>query len=151
MNDFEMHIRSANSDSSISRKRARRGAGFTLVELMIVISILLILMSIAIPVYEQTIVRAKETVLRQDLFTMRKAIDQYTEDKQKAPQSLQDLVSAGYIKKLPEDPFTKSTDTWQAEQGEDFSSIDQQGEPGIVDVHSGSSLTSTEGSAYSSW
>ena len=118
---------------------------------MIVISILLVLMSIAIPVYEQTIIHAKETVLRQDLFTMRRAIDQYTGDKQKAPQTLQELVSAGYLTRhLPQDPFTHATDTWQAEQSSvEMSSIEQ--EPGIVDVHSGSSLTASDGSAYNSW
>ncbi len=129
----------------------RRSAGFTLVELMIVISILLVLMSIAIPMYEQSIVHAKETVLKQDLFTIRRAIDQYTEDKQKAPQALDDLISAGYMKKMPKDPFTNATDTWQAEQGEDFSDVNQQEPPGIVDVHSGSTITSSDGSAYSSW
>lgn len=126
-------------------------AGFTLIELMVVITILLILMSIAVPRYERSLVYAKETVLRDDLFTMRRAIDQYTEDKQKAPQALDDLVSAGYLKSLPKDPFTNQTDSWQAESSEDYSSMDQQEPPGIVDVHSGSSQIGSDGAAYNTW
>ena len=132
---------------SISNKRCR---GFTLIELMIVISIILILVSISIPIYTNSVVHAKEAVLRDDLFTMRSVIDQYTLDKQKAPQSLQDLVSAGYLKAIPKDPFTGSTDTWEVTS--DDSLMDPgQTQPGITDVHSGASGTGTDGSAYSSW
>ena len=132
---------------SISNKRCR---GFTLIELMIVISIILILVSISIPIYTNSVVHAKEAVLRDDLFTMRSVIDQYTLDKQKAPQSLQDVVSAGYLKAIPKDPFTGSTDTWQVSS--DDSLMDpSQTQPGITDVHSGASGTGTDGSAYSSW
>ncbi len=124
--------------------------GFTLIELMVVISIVLILISIAVPIYTQTILRSKEAVLRQDLFTLRTCISQYTEDKQKAPQSLEDLVSAGYLKELPKDPFTQSNSSWQVEQEDVLLSADQQ-EPGISDVHSGSNTVSSEGTAYSTW
>lgn len=130
-----------------TRKRAR---GFTLIELMIVMSILLILITIAIPIYNQSILRARESVLRQDLFTMRQVIDQYTLDKQKAPQSLEDLVSAGYIKLIPNDPFTGRNDTWQTVQ-EDTTLDPSVTEPGITDVHSGSNSVGSDGTAYSSW
>jgi general secretion pathway protein G len=128
----------------------RKNRGFTLIELMIVISIILILVSIAIPMYNQSIVRAKEAVLHQDLFAMRSVIDQYTMDKGKAPQSLDDLVSAGYLKIIPLDPFTNARDTWQA-QPEDVLLTINQDEPGISDVHSGASGTGTDGTTYSSW
>jgi general secretion pathway protein G len=117
---------------------------------MIVMSILLILITIAIPIYNQSILRARESVLRQDLFTMRQVIDQYTLDKQKAPQSLEDLVSAGYIKLIPNDPFTGKNDTWQTVQ-EDTTIDPSVTEPGITDVHSGSNVVGSDGTAYSSW
>jgi general secretion pathway protein G len=125
-------------------------AGFTLIELMMVISILLILVSIAAPIYKTSILHAREAVLRDDLFTIRSLISQYTLDKQKAPQSLEDLVSAGYIKLIPRDPFTGSNDSWAVDQEDTLLSVDQQ-EPGIIDVHSGSSQTSSEGTAYNTW
>jgi general secretion pathway protein G len=131
-------------------KYRNRSRGFTLIELMIVISLILILVSISVPAYRTSILRAKESVLLQNLFTMRSLISQYTLDKQKAPQSLEDLVQAGYIKQIPIDPFTGKNDSWAVEQ-EDYSlSVDQQ-ETGITDVHSGSALTSSSGTAYSSW
>jgi len=117
---------------------------------MIVISLLLILMAIAVPIYNQSILRAKESVLKQDLFTMRQVIDQYTLDKQKAPQSLQDLVSAGYMKSMPKDPFTAREDTWVPVQ-DDTVEDPNQTEPGISDVHSGSSLVGSDGRPYSEW
>ncbi len=124
--------------------------GFTLIELMVVISIIVILMSVAIPRYQASILRARETVLRDDLYTLRSVIDQYTLDKQKAPQSLQDLVESGYLKTLPIDPFTNSRETWVPVTDDSIMSPDQS-QPGIVDVHSGSEQKSSEGSAYSSW
>jgi general secretion pathway protein G len=132
------------------KRTKRRDSGFTLIELMIVMSILLILITIAIPIYNQSILRARESVLRQDLFTMRQVIDQYTLDKQKAPQSLEDLVSAGYIKLIPNDPFTGRNDTWQTVQ-EDTTNDPSVTEPGISDVHSGSSVVGSDGTAYSTW
>jgi general secretion pathway protein G len=129
------------------RKKSR---GFTIIELMVVISIILILVSIAVPIYNQSILRAKEAVLRQDLFAMRQSIDQYTMDKAKAPQALADLVQAGYLREIPKDPFTDSRDTWQVVQEDVLQSIDQN-EPGLTDVKSGSTLTGTDGTAYNTW
>jgi general secretion pathway protein G len=131
-------------------RRVRHSRGFTLIELMIVISMILILVSIAIPVYTQSITRAKESVLRQNLFTLRSLISQYTLDKQKAPQSLDDLVSAGYIKQIPSDPMTGKPD-WTADQEDTTLMSPDQQETGIDDVHSGSSQPSSDGTPYSSW
>src|SRR5271167_288831 len=128
------------------KRRFQRG--FTLIELMVVIAI--ILLSLAMPRYQKTILHAQETALRDDLHTLRSVIDQYTLDKQKAPQSLQDLVDGGYLKQLPIDPFTKSRDTWVPIADDSILSPDQT-QPGIIDVHSGSDQTSTEGTAYSTW
>ncbi len=128
---------------------SRRSRGFTLIEMMIVVSLILILVSIALPVYNRSILRAKEGVLKQDLFTLRQVIDQYTLDKKKAPQSLDDIVTAGYLKSVPKDPFTNETN-WTLDQEEATEAVDQQ-EPGIVDVHSSSNLTATDGTVYSSW
>lgn len=138
----------------VDRRKFRRSrlkqAGFTLIELMIVISMILILISIAVPLYTQSITRAREAVLRQNLFTMRSVIDQYSMDKQKAPQSLDDLVQAGYLKAVPMDPMTHSSDTWQTVQEDVLVSVDQS-QPGITDVHSGSEATGSDGTAYNTW
>jgi len=126
----------------------RRNAGFTLLEMMIVIIIMGVLMSIALPIYNQSLVRSREAVLRQDLFTLRSLISQYTLDKQKAPQSLDDLVPA-YIKVVPKDPMTNEAN-WETVQEDVLLSVDQQ-DPGITDVHSASSATASDGTAYSTW
>jgi general secretion pathway protein G len=130
------------------KRRFQRG--FTLIELMVVISIIIILLSLAMPRYQKTILHAQETALRDDLHTLRSVIDQYTLDKQKAPQSLQDLVTEGYLHQLPVDPFTRSRESWVPVTDDSLMSPDQT-QPGIVDVHSGSDQTSTEGTAYSTW
>lgn len=131
-------------------RQFQRRRGFTLIELVVVMSLILVLISIAVPVYNQSVLRAKESVLRQDLFTMRSVISQYTLDKQKAPQALDDIVTAGYLKKIPVDPMTGRNDSWQVEQEDVLLAVDQQ-EPGITDVHSGANLTSSDGTTYSSW
>jgi general secretion pathway protein G len=134
----------------MTKLRHNRDRGFTLIELMIVISMILILVSISIPAYNQSILRAKESVLKQDLFQLRSLISQYTLDKQKAPQSLDDLVQAGYIKQIPVDPMTGTNSSWTVDQEDSLMSVDQQ-DPGISDVHSGATQTSSNGTAYSTW
>ncbi len=132
------------------RLRTGRSFGFTLLEMMIVIIIMAILLSIALPIYNQSIVRSREAVLRNDLFELRKLISQYTLDKQKAPQSLDDLVQAGYIKTIPKDPMTGEAN-WEPQQEEVLLSVDQQ-DPGIDDVHSASTAVSSDGtSSYHDW
>lgn len=128
----------------------RRRRGFTFVELMIVMAIIAVLLSVAIPIYSRSIVRAKESVLKNNLFTMRTVIDEYTYDKQKAPQTLQDLVSDGYLRQIPQDPITNSSDTWKIIPEDQGNTVNQT-EPGIFDVRSGSDKTSLEGTAYSDW
>jgi len=131
------------------QNRAGKKQGYTLLEMMIVIVIIGILLSIALPIYNQSILRGRESVLHNDLFEMRKLIQQYTLDKQKAPQSLDDLVQGGYIKTIPKDPMTNEAN-WEAPTCDELESVDQQ-DPGICDVHSASNALSSEGTAYSSW
>jgi general secretion pathway protein G len=129
--------------------RGLRQRGFTLLELMIVISILVILAMIAMAQYNRTVLAAKEATLREDLFTMRKLVDQYAADKGKLPQSLSDLQTAGYVHEIPVDPMTDAAD-WQVEFGEDPGSTG--GEQGVTNVHSSSSEVSSDGSSrYSEW
>ena len=129
---------------------ARRAeAGFTLIELMIVLTIIATLISIAIPNYRFSLRRAKEVTLKQNLFTLRHVIDQYTLDKQTAPQSLEDVVGAGYLRAVPKD-ITGDTSTWQLNICEE-SFTPEQTSTGLCDVHSGSSEVSTEGTPYNSW
>jgi general secretion pathway protein G len=123
--------------------------GITLLEVMVVFSILAILMSIAVPMYNQSVLRAHERALRSDLSELNFLILQYTLDKQKAPQGLDDLRSAGYLKKIPDDPMTHEPN-WEVVQEEVLISADQQ-DTGITGVHSASSALSSEGTAYSTW
>ena len=137
-------VRRPNTGRGFTRLR-----GFTLLEMMIVMIIMGILLSIALPIYSQSVVRAREAVLRNDLFELRKLISQYTLDKQKAPQSLDDLVQAGYLKEIPKDPMTHEAN-WEPKQEEVLLSVDQQ-DAGIDDVHSASNAMSSQGDAYSTW
>ena len=134
----------------VMRKNRKNEAGFTLMELMIVMMIIGVLTTLAIPSFVSAVRNAREAVLKEDLRVMRSAIDSYTMDKQKAPQSLQDLVQEGYLKVIPEDPMTKSRDTWNTDVSDSLHSLDQT-DPGIDDVHSGSQETGTDGQPYSTW
>lgn len=127
-----------------------RERGFTLIELVIVMTIISLLAAIAVPMYVQSVRNAREAVLKEDLRTLRSAIDSYTVDKQKAPQSLDDLVQAGYLKSMPVDPFTHRSDTWIPAQDDTLASLDQT-EAGINDVHSGAPGGAADGSSYASW
>ena len=129
---------------------SRRQGGFTLIEMIIVLTIIAIMVAIAAPVYKNHVLLAREAVLKQDLRAMREAISQFSQDKNRAPQDLPDLVSAGYLQAIPKDPFTNSDSTWVTIQEEVVESLDQT-QTGITDVHSGSDKTSSEGTAYSSW
>ena len=129
-------------------KRALRG--FTLIELMVVMAIISILLAIALPIYQKSIIRSKESVLRSNLFTLRTMIDEYTIDKQHAPQTLQDLVSEGYLRQVPQDPMTGSDQTWKIIM-EDTAIGGANSPPGIFDVKSGSDKTALDGSAYADW
>ena len=131
-------------------RRLRGEAGFTLIELMIVMLIVAILSAIAIPAYLSSVKAAKEAVLKEDLHVLRGAIDAYTADKEKAPQSLDDLVQSGYLKSIPTDPMTHSSTTWVTATDDTLSNIDQS-EPGVNDVHSGSDQTGSDGQPYSGW
>ena len=128
----------------------RKNAGFTLVELMIVMAIIMILAAVAVPSYISALRAAREAVLKEDLHVLRNAIDSYTADKQKAPQALDELVQSGYLKTIPEDPMTHSKDTWVTDTSDSLNSVDQT-DPGVDDVHSGSQETGANGQPYSTW
>jgi general secretion pathway protein G len=129
-------------------KGARRG--YTLIELIIVMAIISILVAIAVPMYQKSLLRTKETMLHSHLSTLRMVIDEYTFDKKKAPQTLDDLVTEGYLRAVPIDPITGSDQTWRTIIEDSLTAVDQT-EPGIFDVRSGSDQTSLEGTPYSEW
>jgi general secretion pathway protein G len=133
-----------------NRGRGRGELGFTLVELMIVMAIIGILTAIAVPVFARQVQKAKEAALKEDLHTMRMAVDSYTVDKEKAPQGLDDLVQAGYLKTLPIDPMTSRSDTWITSMSDTMTDINET-QGGIDDVHSGSQGLSSEGTTYNTW
>ncbi len=124
--------------------------GFTLIELMVVMAIISVLLAIALPIYQKSIIRAKESVLRNNLFTLRNMIDEYTIDKQKAPETLQDLVSGGYLRQIPQDPITGSDQTWKIIM-EETPIGGGNNPPGIFDVRSGSDKTALDGTQYADW
>lgn len=145
--DTETRRHGANFSVGLSRLRVS-ASGFTLLELMIVITIIIILAAIALPQYQKTITAAREAVLRDDLFRMRSLLDQYAADKGKLPQSLEDLVGSGYLREVPVDPFTDQKD-WVPSTGEDPNS--SSGEQGMTDIHSASPEVAADGTPYSSW
>ena len=142
-----LRIRSGSGSLPYGRGSAR---GFTLIEMMIVMAIIVILIAIAVPFYQKAIIRAKESVLHGNLSAMREAIDEYSYDKQKAPQSLQDLVSSGYLHDIPEDPIMRSRDGWKIIMEDSGQSVSTS-EPGIFDIRSGSDKIGLDGTHYSDW
>ncbi len=130
--------------------KLRRSRGYTLIELIIVMAIISILIAVAVPIYSKSIMRTKETLLKQQLFTLRTTIDEYTFDKKAAPQNLEDLVRDGYLRAVPIDPITGDNRSWRIVIEDALTAADQT-QPGIWDVRSGSSLKSLEGTVYSEW
>ena len=135
----------------VNARSSSKASGFTLLELMIVMAIIAVLAAVAVPSFISNVRHAREAALREDLHTMRSAIDSYTYDKQKAPQDGSDLVQSGYLKALPIDPFTQRSDTWIFAQSSSYTNIDETQSGGIDDVHSGSQQVSTEGTTYNTW
>jgi general secretion pathway protein G len=124
--------------------------GFTLIEMMIVMAIIVILIAVAVPFYQKAIIRAKESVLHNNLSAMRNAIDEYTFDKQKAPQDLKDLVTGGYLHDVPTDPITQRNDSWKVIMEDSAQAVDSS-QPGIFDIRSGSDRIGLDGTHYSDW
>jgi len=137
-----------NLRSIVNRPGSRRG--YTLIELIIVMAIISVLVSIAVPMYQKSLLRTKESLLKNNLFTLRTVIDEYTFDKKKAPQTLEDLVSDGYLRAVPIDPITGNNQSWRLIMEDAISMVDQT-QPGIFDIRSGSDLKSLEGPPYSEW
>ena len=131
-------------------KYAHHSEAFSLLEMMMVVTVILILASISTPFHRTAVIRAREAVLRQHLFTLRSLIDEFTRDNGRAPLSLDEIVEKGYLTRLPTDPFTGSNETW-GETKEDQALSPNQKTLGIMDVHSGSEETSLEGTSYNTW
>ena len=148
MRNGEGTLQIPQSASGLSSRRSE--PGYTLIELIIVMAIISILLANAVPMYQKSLIRTKESLLKNNLFTLRTVIDEYTFDKQKAPQTLQDLVDQGYLRGVPLDPMTGSSETWRVIMEDAVSTVDQT-QPGINDVHSGSDLKSLEGTPYAEW
>ena len=136
--------------TDVSARRLARAGGFTMIELLVVVSLVIILAGIGMAQYKNGVVRAQEAVLREDLFRMRDVIDQFYADKQKYPQSLEELVEGQYLRAIPKDPFTGSADTWQLVEAEP-DPANPAAELGIVNVKSGSEKAALDGSKYSEW
>jgi general secretion pathway protein G len=142
------HLTRTGSPGATAERRIRNG--FTLIEMMIVMAIIVILIAIAVPFYQKAIIRAKESVLHNNLSAMRNAIDEYTFDKQKAPQDLKDLVTGGYLRDVPNDPITQRSDSWKVIMEESAQAVDSS-QPGIFDIRSGSDKIGSDGTHYSDW
>jgi general secretion pathway protein G len=124
--------------------------GFTMIELLIVLSIIVILATMGMTQYRTSVIHAREAVLKEDLFRMRDAIDQYYADKNQYPSTLDALVSDGYMRQVPEDPFTKSKDSWTTEPAPSDPN-NPTAEPGVYNIHSGSDGTAIDGTKYAEW
>jgi general secretion pathway protein G len=131
------------------QRTARQAGGFTLIEMVIVIAMIMILLGIAVPTYRASIQRARDATMRQNLFTIRQVIQEFTLDKQRAPQSLDEISQSGYMKDIPVDPCTNQKD-WTVVQEDVLLAVDQN-QPGITDVHSNCALRSSDGTPYSDW
>jgi general secretion pathway protein G len=131
-------------------RSGKKSRGYTLIELIIVMAIISVLVSIAVPLYQKSLLRTKESLLKNNLFTLRTVIDEYTFDKQQAPQSLDDLVNEGYLRTVPVDPMTGNSQSWRIIMEDSVTSVNQT-MPGIYDVRSGSDQRSLEGTLYSEW
>ena len=138
--------------ASLEREEHKKTSGaFSLLEMMVVIDLILVIASFAMPIFGSIVVHARETVLREDLFTLRSQIDRFTHDNQRAPSSLQELVKNGYMGTVPVDPMTGSSETWQVDTENDSISLDASAPAGIADVHSGAEGVRLDGTAYGSW
>ena len=131
---------------TVSGNRHGPRRGFTLIEVMVVMAIVLTILSIAVPMYTTSMIRAKESVLKSNLFTLRSVIDHYTYDKEAPPQTLEDLVFEGYLRRVPIDPFTETSDSWEV-----ITDVGPMGESGVFDIKSGSDRIGLDGSAYNEW
>lgn len=131
---------------TVSGNRHSPRRGFTLIEVMVVMAIVLTILSIAVPMYTTSMIRAKESVLKSNLFTLRSVIDHYTYDKEAPPQTLEDLVFEGYLRRVPIDPFTETSDSWEV-----ITDMGPTGESGVFDIKSGSDRIGLDGSAYNEW
>ena len=145
-----MVVRAQNTADERGLERSGEASGFTLIELIIVMTIIGLLTAIAIPSYLKSVQKAREAVLREDLHTMRSAIDSYTVDREQAPQGLEDLVQAGYLKSVPIDPMTNRTDTWMTSQSDTLTSISET-QGGVDDVHSGAQAVGSDGKSYNTY
>ena len=135
---------------TLRRQRWRDASGFTLIELLVVTALVVVLASLALVGYQNSLVRAREAVLKEDLFRLRDAIDQYYADKQKYPETLDALVTDGYLRQIPKDPFTGSAETWQLIPAEP-DPANPAAEPGVSDVKSGSERSALDGTKYADW
>ena len=131
-------------------RSGKKSRGYTLIEMIIVMAIISVLVAIAVPLYQKSLLRTKESLLKNNLFTLRTVIDEYTFDKQKAPQTLEDLVNEGYLRAVPIDPITGSSQSWRIIMEDAVTSVNQT-MPGIYDIRSGSDLRSLEGTPYAEW
>src|SRR6478752_585690 len=150
--DCAMAWMKAARHDRVSRWRRRVGdaRGFTMIELLVVLTLIIILATIGMTQYRSSVIHSREAVLKEDLFRMRDAIDQYYADKGQYPSTIDALVTDGYLRKVPEDPFTKSNSSWQTVPAEP-DPANPTAEPGVYDIKSGSDQTALDGTKYAEW